>query len=105
MHEAEEALVLLLSALDELQSKGLVAAKGAYSMLHLFLLFSAELNKKFKQGLIGQIGSAVKLLLHFPLLVKPLHLPKTANHLQFGQPLTFHFSCVLLPSSRKSSLE
>lgn len=54
MHEVEEALVLLLPALDELQSKGLIAAEGAYCMLHLFLLFTAELDKKFKQGLTGQ---------------------------------------------------
>lgn len=55
MHEVEKALILLLPALDELQCKGLVAAEGAYCMLHLFLLFSAELEKKFKQGLTGQI--------------------------------------------------
>lgn len=55
VHEGEEALVLLLTALDELQSKGLVAAEGAYCMHHLFLLFFAELEKKFKPGLTGQI--------------------------------------------------
>lgn len=55
MHEGEEALVLLLPALDELQSKGLIAAKGAYCMLHLLFLFSAELEKKFKKySTLGQ---------------------------------------------------
>lgn len=55
MHEGEETLVLLLSALDELQSKGLVATEGAYCMLHLFLPFSAELEKKFRtDSTLGQ---------------------------------------------------
>lgn len=54
MHEGKEALVLLLPALDKLQSEGLVTAESAYCMHHLFLLFSAELEKKFKQGLTGQ---------------------------------------------------
>lgn len=59
MHEVLEALVLLLSAFDELQSEGLVAAEGADCILHPFLLFSAELDTKFKQGLTGPISVKV----------------------------------------------
>lgn len=59
LHEGGEARVLLLSALDELQSKGLVAAERAHRLLDLLLLAPAELeNNTGEPGESGSVAMA-----------------------------------------------
>ena len=45
LHEQSELLVLLLAALDELQSRRLVAAESPHSAFNLLLFLPAELEQ------------------------------------------------------------
>ncbi len=49
LHEQSELLVFLLSALDELQSRRLVAAERSHSSLYLLFFLTAELKSTHKQ--------------------------------------------------------
>lgn len=63
LHEGGEARVLLLPALDELQSKGLVAAECAHRLLDLLLLAPAELENTSEPGESGSVAMATAWLL------------------------------------------
>lgn len=69
LHEGGEARVLLLSALDELQSEGLVAAERAHRLLDLLLLAPAELENTGEPGESGSVAMATACRQANPLVV------------------------------------